>query len=594
MERDICRLELANALLTALAAEGVNLSDEKLDASALFQLIEQPPERALGDFAFPCFRFAKTLRKSPNVIAGNVAKFFAEKKPTTWIQEAKNVNAFVNFFVNKGKFAAYSVEQVLQGKTAKAFAPKSKPSKVMIEYSQPNTHKEFHVGHVRNVALGASLVRLFRFCGYDTIAANYFGDEGAHIAKCLWHIQKNKLQAPPTHRGEWLGEQYSSASKTYNEASETDKKTYDAEISQILRNIEQRSGADYELWKTTRQWSLDEFKRIYKWLDAPFDRDFTESELSEDSQKIVDRYLAKGIFQESQGAIGRNMEDIGLGFLLLRKRDGNTLYATKDLVLAERKFSEYKIDRSIYVVGNEQEHHFRQVFKMLEIMGFPQAKNCFHLSYGMVVLPDGKMSSRAGKTISFNQFSETMTTALKEFLKKYEGEWSPAEIDDTAHKLCVGAILYGMLQADAHSSLVFDWNQWISFEGNTGPYLMYSYARTRSIMRKGEEAGIKLDTKGKDSTFAQLLVEDAEQELLRYLYDFLGVVIDSCEQYRPSHLCHHLFDMCKSFNRFYSDCPILAAESADVKKARLMLTQAFSDVLRLGLNLLGIQPPEKM
>jgi arginyl-tRNA synthetase len=278
-----------------------------------------------------------------------------------------------------------------------------------------------------------------------------------------------------------------------------------------------------------------------------------------------------------------------LGFCILRKSDGNTLYATKDLALARRKFDEFKIDRSIYVVGDEQNHHFRQVFKVLELMGFPQATQCHHLSYGMVVLPEGKMSSRAGTSVSFRQLVDEVQGAINKILAKYAGEWSAAEIETAGHLLAGGAIKFGMVSTDPQKEIVFNLDDWVSFEGASGPYLMYAYTRVRSILRKAAEQGARPDLAG-----ASGLTAEAETELLRYLYDFDQVVAAAAETYKPSLLATHLYYTCKAFNRFYVDVPVLKAETERLRGARLALIDAFGRTLAAGLGLLGITPPERM
>ena len=378
------------------------------------------------------------------------------------------------------------------------------------------------------------------------------------------------------------------------EASDEDRKVIEAGVSEILRAIESKSGETYKYWRETRQWSLDAFDEIYEWFGVKFDRLFYESEVSEASQDLVEEYLKKGLFIEDGGAVGVDLKPYKLGFMLTRKRDGNTLYATKDIVLARKKFEEYKIDRSIYVVANEQAHHFRQVFKTLELIGFVQAKQCFLLCYGMVVLPEGKMSSRDGTSITFSSLKNTMTLALGEHLAKYEGEWSREEIDACAHALCNGALRYGMLSTDAAKDVVFDMANWISFEGNSGPYLMYSYTRTQSILRKAAESGEDVSTQVLATMNPESLKEASEHELLRFIYDFNDAAIASAENYRPSLITTHLFQMCKAFNRFYADVSVLKAEDKDTLRARLALTYSFGAVLRQGLELLGIKAPARM
>jgi arginyl-tRNA synthetase len=591
---DPCKTYLATTILSHL--KRINEAAlQEFSVADLFALIEKPPQDDMGDFALPCFRFAKALRVGPPKIASQLAEML-QNDQSGWVDKVVTLNAFCNIFINKNKMAEAIIPSVLSGRAfIEAIAPAKSRARVMIEYSQPNTHKDFHVGHIRNVCLGSSLVKMFRYCGYNVIAVNYFGDEGTHIAKCLWMMKRlGARPGPDDDKGAWLGAVYVKATEALSSASATEATAFEQEISQVLAGIESKRGEWFDLWKETRLWSLNAYKDIYDWFGAEFDRDFYESEVSEESQSIVSEYLAKGVFKEDDGAVGVDLSDHKLGFMLVRKRDGNTLYATKDLALARRKFDEFKIDRSIYVVGNEQNHHFRQVFKTLELMGFPQAAKCFHLSYGMVVGPEGKMSSRAGNTIPFMRLKDSVLTELYQILEKYKGEWPEDEIHETAKRLCIGALKYGMLQADPAREIVFNLKDWLSFEGNTGPYLMYSYARTMSILRKAEQAGFIPWTSADAQQERFALSATSEVELLRSIYDFNSIVQDATEHCRPSQLCTHLFYMCKGFNRFYSEVPILKSEEQTLVRMRLSLISAFALTLKQGLTLLGITPPERM
>ncbi len=603
---DRARIGVAEGVAAALIklAATVDLADampSNLPSVAeIAKWMERPPETHLGDYALPCFRFVKALKRKPDEVARDLGNLIDTK--SSWISAATAAGPFLNITVNQPRLMAWLMPFAASGKIFASMSQNKTTAntKVMIEYSQPNTHKEFHVGHVRNICLGSSLVKLFRYCGYPVIAANYIGDEGTHIAKCLWHIKRAGAKAPAVKKGEWLGEMYVEATRALEaEASHSPeaKIKLDEEISAILRGIESKNGPDYDLWRETRQWSLDDFNDVYNWFHINFDRIFFESEVSEESQEIVEKYLKSGTFIESDGAIGVDLKPFKLGFMLVRKRDGNTLYATKDLALARRKFDEFQIDRSVYVVASEQNHHFKQVFKTLDLMGFKQAKQCFHLSYGMVVLPDGKMSSRAGNTVTFKMLREQMTTALNEILAKYSSEWTAEELATTAHRLCEGAVKYGMLCSDPAKDVVFDMENWLSFEGNTGPYLMYSYSRTQSILRKATEASVSLDLAHETilhDAYARHGVADSERELARWIQDFNHAAAASCENYRPSTMANHLFYLCKAFNRFYADVSVLKTADDSLKKARLAMVAAFAATLKEGLALLGITPPERM
>jgi arginyl-tRNA synthetase len=572
--QDPCRFALAEAVLAVQPLPGVSVRD-------LARLFEKPPENAAADYALPCFRFAKAAGKSPQDFATTVAA----RLKSPWVESAAAQGAFLNINVPAAKLAEAVLPRIADGSLFHAFKdhPLAKATRVMIEFSQPNTHKEFHVGHARNVALGDSLCRLYRYCGYQVTAANYFGDEGTHIAECLWYIKRSGLSFPETDRGAWLGKQYAAAKRLLSEK----RAEFQPEVSAVLAGIESKKGEWFELWQKTRQWSLDAFMDIYAWLDVHFDILFHESDVSEESQTIVDEYLQRGVFKVDDGAVGVDLSDAKLGFMIVRKRDGNTLYATKDLALARRKFGEYQIDKSIYVVGDEQKFHFQQVFKTLEKMGFPQAPQCYHLSYGMVVLPEGKMSSREGNSVGFVELRNAVAAELDTIMAKYADSWDQATLSETKRLLTSGTIKYGMLSTDPVKKIVFDLQSWTSFEGNSGPYLMYSYARTQSILAKANWSG-------PTATAAAQYSHPLEKELLRHYWDFNQCAWAAAENYRPSIIANHLFAMCKAFNRFYAEVPVLKAESPELVQARLNLVYGFAEVLKQGLLLLGITPADRM
>ncbi|MCK6595614.1 MAG: arginine--tRNA ligase [Bacteriovoracaceae bacterium] len=593
---DVARLELMELIYSAVLDNFTIPSDlipEQLKLD-IFRTLEQPPEQKLGDYAFPCFKLAKALKSNPNELATKI-KSAIEAKNSQWISHLELKGAFLNTFINQQTLAKNFIPTILSGDNFSAFTVNSPKNAIrtMIEFSQPNTHKEFHVGHGRNVCLGDSLCRLYSYAGYQVVPVNYIGDEGTHIAKCLWGIKNYQgaetLSEKTPNKAEWLGQRYVEANNALKDASDEDKQKIQAEISLILKKLESKSGEEYELWKTTRQYCLDDFNSIYSWLDVHFDHFFYESEVSEASQEIVEEYMKKGLFVEDNGAVGFDMSDKKLGFFMARKSDGTTLYITKDLALAKVKFNQFNIQKSIYVVGSEQNFHFKQLFYALEKMGFEAAKDCYHLSYGMVVRPEGKMSSRSGNSFTFLQLIKIVQDEIQTYLDKYKNEWSDERILDTAHKLAVGAIKYGMLIADPNKEIVFDPKEWVSFEGNSGPYLMYSYARTQSILTKSQEQGYHSSTDHLGS-----LTHESERELLRALYDFNKTALYAAENYKPSTLAHHLFGMCKSFNRFYVEVSVLKAENDQVRSARIALIESFALTLKTGLHLLGITPPDKM
>jgi arginyl-tRNA synthetase len=472
----------------------------------------------------------------------------------------------------------------------------------MVEYSQPNTHKAFHVGHMRNVALGDALVRILEYNGHAVTAANYIGDVGTHIARCLWYYLHHRSELgeqaepppgdDPAGRGEWLGLLYTAATQRIENAPEELKIHYTREVSRVLQALEAGEGAVASLWAETRQWSLDAFNEIYGWLRARFDHVFFESEMEQPGRAAVEDGLRRGIFQRSQGAVGIDLEAHGLGFFLVLKADGTTLYATKDLALAEDKFKRFGVQESIYVVGAEQTLHFRQVFKTLELLGYAQARHCHHLAYGLVMLPEGKMSSRQGNIIPFSRLRREMDAYIQaNYLGAHRGDWSEEEIAETARRIAVAAIRYGMVKQDPSRSIVFALEDWLVSEGDTGTYLCYAYTRIRSILRQVAEArGLE---PAPDADFA-LLTHAPERALIRALHDFNRTVARAGAQLRPNLVANALFALCKDFSRAYGTSSVLHAESDALARARLALFAATGRLLGEGCRLIGIEPPERM
>ena len=583
-------------------------SEAGLDLDAVAALLSPARKPELGDFAFPCFQLAKPLRQAPPQIAKALATAISsgEMAPVT---SAEATGPYVNVTTDLGA-AAKAVLPIWARGEAPSFP--STDTKVMVEYSQPNTHKAFHVGHMRNLCLGDSLVRVLRATGHEVVAANYLGDVGAHIARCLWffldHLSDEERQPPATGRGEWLGQIYSRATEHLS-ALEADAKSEDAtavaalataraRTTEILQRLETREAAMTKIWSETRRWSLDEFAEIYAWSDVHFDRLFYESEVDEPGLRVVQEYLDKGIFVESEGSIGIFNEEIKhMPFFMLRKRDGTGLYSTKDLALAKLKFEEYGIDRSIYVVDMRQSDHFRHVFLTLKKMGFAQAELCEHVPYEMVELPNGPIATRTGNVVLFRQLREQLHDTLeREYFAKYRGEWTDEEIDTSIHQVALGAIKYGMLARDVNQKIVFDMPQWLRFEGNTGPYLQYVAARTASILRKAEERGLTLTGLTDDQALTRAcsgLTEPAERALVLALDQLPDVVEHVSRTLRPSVLCTYLFSLAKTYNRFQIECNVVQSEGATLQ-GRLLLVTATRQALTFGLGVLGMAAPERM
>lgn len=551
---------------------------KKSNIEDILLLIEIPRDSSFGDYAYPCFELAKALKKNPNEISKKIAENIVVEPP---LKKTNAEGPYVNFFVDKTILVEETLGRINKEREDYGKS-KIEPEKVMIEFCQANTHKPFHVGHLRNICLGDSLVRLYRFQGNKVIAANYQGDVGMHVAKCLWAINKfHNKEEPTEHKGEWLGNIYAEANKLAEENEE-----YKKEVSDILIKLENNEPELTKLWKKTRQWCLGEFEEYYKQLDVKFDRYFFESEFEKPGKEVVKDLLKKGIAKESEGAIIADLNKYNLDIFVILKSDGTSLYSTKDLALAKKKFDEFEIARSIYVVGSEQKFYFQQLFKTLELMGFAQAKKCFHLSYELVMLKEGKMSSREGNVVLYRTLYEQITKKALEEVSKRHNDWNKEKQKNTANKIALAAMKFGMLNQDNNKVIVFDIKKALDFEGETGPYIQYAIARINSIFRK---YGKKLSERAN----YELLNREEELFIVKLLYEFPEIIKKAIEQNKPMILSNYLIQLTKAFNTFYHACPVLK-ESEDLKNARLMLIDGTRNVLENGSRLLGIEPLEEM
>jgi len=572
------------------------LARESLE-DEIYKALVQPPQSELGDLAFGCFILAKSLKKSPAEVAKEIAQGIQDKKnvqlPPNTPQGSDCIAAvaagpYVNITLAPGIHGDLVLEKILDGSFFKKQLIEKSP-KTMIEYSQPNTHKELHVGHMRNLCLGDAIVNMLRYCGREIVASTFPGDMGTHVAKCLWYMKKhNQEPVPETGKGEWLGRMYSKANLLLEDQVGTPQEEINRkELTEILQQLESKTGPYYDLWLETRQWSIDLMKKVYEWAGVHFDEWYFESEMDSPSVQWVKELYAQGKLQKSDGAIGMNLESENLGFCMLLKTDGTGLYATKDLLLAKHKFEDVHIEKSVYVVDMRQALHFKQVFRVLEILGFEQAKNCYHLQYNYVELPDGAMSSRKGNIVPLTELVHRMEEHVKTtYLSRYKGEWLDSEIESTAQQVAKGAIFYGMLRIDTNKKIVFDMNEWLKLDGESGPFVQYSYARIASLGRKFPRAQKQVDW--------SVLTHPSERQLMQALFGFNSSLAQAAENFKPAAICTYLYELAKKFNVFYHECPIGTEKDETVREARLALSSAVGITLRHGLNTLGMPAPEKM
>lgn len=550
----------------------------KMDKNAIASGLEVARE-GFGDIASKlAFSLAPVEKKSP----AEIAKGIVSKMPKSeFFSKIEAVGPYINMHMSDAAYA-FALKKIM--KEGKKFGKGKKTGKqMMVEYFHANTHKGVHIGHIRNVSLGESVCRLLEFNGNKVFRANYQGDIGPHVAKCLWgFLNLHNGKAPEKKRGIWLGKVYSEASKKTEGNEELEKQVQD--INMKLYSGEKEMTA---IWKKTRQWCLDDFEEFYKEFGVKFDEFYFESQTQEPGMRIAEDALKKGIAKLDQGAVIIDMKNENLGVGIIITREGYPLYHTKDLGLAKLKFGKYKdLDRSIHVVGKEQEFYFMQLFRMFERLGFDKAaKISYHLIYELVMLPEGKMSSREGTMVLYEDLKDKLLGIVKGEVRKRHADWDEKKVADTAMEIALAAIKFTMVRREPNKQLVFDWDQALSLEGDSGPYLQYAYVRTNGILRKAEfKPGVE---KGYAFT-------DHEKRLVKLLSEFPAITDNAGLTLSPHVLCGYLLELAAELNKFYTTSRVLDAEKEEAREARLAIIGATNAILGSGLTLLGIASPERM
>lgn len=521
------------------------------------------------------------------------------------ISRGEAVKGYLNLYFSTAEYARRVVDTVLaDGEKFGAGHPKNE--RVMVEYAQPNTHHSFHIGHYRNTILGEALARIVEFAGFETIRASYPGDLGLGVITVLWAYEKfYKGQEPSDihERGQWLLKIYAEATNLLTEkenetpAEKAQREAYDAERREMYRKWDVGDPAVRQLWLETREWSMEELRDILAMMDVKIDVWFYESEVDEPSKKIVDELIARGIAEDERPTgpvIVKIDEKLGLAkekyrVAVILRSDGTSLYLTKDLALAEQKFDEYHVDRSVYVVDNRQSLHFQQAFKILELWGFKQAEKCYHLAYGFVSLPEGAMSARRGRVVLFKEvYDEAIQRVLATIAEK-NPNMPQAEREGVAKKIGMGALAYSMLSVDNNKDMVFDINEALSFDGKTGPYIQNAVVRANSILRK---SGI--DIRASKTRNFDYQLTNHEIELIEQMSRFPAVVQQAAEEYRPLLVAAYAYDLATAFHSFYHAVPVLQTDDEAVRSARLQLVASARQALTNALRLLAINAPDVM
>jgi len=545
--------------------------------------------------AVPLFPVAAQVARSGKKV--NVPKYaqdLAEKIKnaltdlTLDFSHIEAVNGYLNLYFSTGVYARRVVDTVLE--QGPYYGKKMVDAgTIMVEYSQPNTHKAFHVGHLRNVILGGSVCRILEHAGYKVIRANYLGDIGLHVVKWMWNYLKNHQgEAPGENKTHWMNEIYAEADRLFQEPAN------EAEVRELYARWNAKDPDIVALWKKTRGWSLEGFEQIYDQLGEKFDRIYFESDVEEQGVKLVEELIEQGIAQDPRpeepvfidlDAIAGTDDEYRV--LVVLRSDGSSLYATKDLPLAIKKFEEYDLDQSIYVIDARQSLYLKQVFKTLEIMGYEWADKLYHLAYDLVNLPGNvTMSSREGTVVLFDDLIAEATLRAKEIVEQKNPELSEAAKDEIAEAVALGALKYTMLSRDNTKVVTFDWDAALDFNGQAAPYIQYAHVRAGSILRKAGE------TFPEAADFPSDL-EKAEINLIELMTRLPADVERSASEYRPLIIATLAFELAKAFNDFYNTCHVLNAEPP-VRAYRLRLVAAAKQVIAISLNLLGIEAPSVM
>ena len=565
-------------------AEIIAKNLEGLTEDEIKSMIEIPQDQSMGDYAFPCFRLAKTMRKAPNLIAAELAEKLQGEQ---LFSEVSPVNAYVNMFVSREEMMKSTVSEVLEEKENFGRSDIGGNKKVIVEFSSPNIAKPFHIGHIRSTVIGNSLSKIYDALGYDVFKINHLGDYGTQFGKMIcayrrWGNREDVINSPiKTLLGYYT--------KFHVEVEEHPE--LEDEARAIFTKLEQGSKEEVELWQWFREESLKEFQRVYDMLGIEFDSYNGESFYSDKMPRFEKELSDKGLLQESNCAQVVDLEEYKLGTALIKKSDGSSLYITRDIAAAVYRKENYDFYKNIYVVATQQNLHFQQLFKILELMGYDWANQCVHVPFGMVRLEEGTMSTRHGRVV----FLEDVLNGAIEKTREIIEEKNPniENLEEITSQVGIGAVVFNELSNNRIKDYTFKWDQILNFDGETGPYVQYTHARCASLLRKAGEDIVAKAQDPKNVDFALLSKSDSAYELTKLIYAFPGVVEQAGEKYEPSIITRHIIDIAQCFNKFYHDEHIIVDDEVE-KISKIALVIATKRVIATGIGLLGMKAPERM
>ena len=559
-----------------IIAKKLENEDLNLSYDEIYNLIEIPPQDDMGDFSFPCFTLAKVLRKNPAQIASDLA----EKLEIEEFEKIINLNAYLNFFVDRNLYENSVLNEILEKKEGYGKSDEGNGKNIVIDFSSVNIAKPFHIGHIRSTVQGDAIRNIHEFLGYNVIATNYLGDYGTQFgtmiaAYKLWG-DEDAINADPINELLKLYVRYNT------EASEN-KEMMDAARAEF-KNLEDGDPEARKLWQWFKDISLREFERVYGLLDIRFDDYNGESYNSQFIPESIELLKEKNLLVESDGAQIVDLSPYDLTPAIIIKSNGSSSYITRDIGTAINRKRKYNFEENLYVVATQQNLHYQQLRKILELMGYEWWDDNKHIAFGMVSLKDQTMSTRKGQVVFLEDVLNKAIDKTKSIMEERGAKIE--DIEETAKIVGIGAVKFQELYNNRIKDYVFDWDEVLNFDGETGPYVQYTYARAKSVLRKaGLETFDALDFKNINT--------DEEFALVKSLAEFGNVVTKACEKYEPSLLTRHLTEIAKAFNKFYNASQIMV-DDEDIKNERLALTYATSIVIKSGLNLLGIKTVEKM
>ncbi len=539
--------------------------------------ISTPPNPSMGDYSTTiAFDIAKEKGENPTISAITLISKLDLSK--TLFSTVKAYGPYINFFLDKDKVISNVLKEVLKDKEKYCSVKKSKKV-FLIEFPSPNTNKPLHIGHLLQMSLGQSLARVYENQGYNTKRINLYNDRGVHICKSMLAYEKwgrNRKPKKNEKSDKFVGDYYVMFANKKNAKLE-------AEVQDMLKAWEAGDKKVRALWKRMNDWCYKGHNETYKRVGLDkYDKTYYESRIYKQGKDIVLEGLKKGVFKkEEDGAVYADLDKLGKKYLM--RKEGTALYMTQDLALAKIKYKDFKFDKCVYMTGDEQNHYFNQLFKVFELLDYKFDDKCVHLGTGMIRLPTGKMKSREGTTADADDLINEMSELTKAEMKKRKTKPS----NKIAEAIALAAIKYYLLKVSSNKTTVFNPEESISFEGNTGPYLLYSLVRANKILKKNKMKLI-------NSIKPELLNSDAEFELIKSMSSFCEAITKTMESFSPHVLCSFAYELASKFNNFYEKCPVLAAEENNVKKARLLLVKAFTLIMTKALYLLGITPVKEM